>query len=164
MNTLPSQFTLLKQKKTVLLISKQNCVVMKKLRRQGGIKMVVQSCITNITDSREANKGTLIEMAVGLVLVAALVQSQCITQFDDLTPPNYVDLQHVLPFSIRLFKELLPYSGNFLMSPYSIWNTLVMTYFGTNGETQVQMEKVLQLTNKMDTLALYKSLSQHIQL
>ncbi|XP_037791137.1 leukocyte elastase inhibitor-like [Penaeus monodon] len=104
-----------------------------------------------------------------LLLVAALlglavrVSPQCISQFDDMIPPNFADLSYILPFSLRLFKELVPHSGNFLISPYSIWNALVMAYLGTNGETKTQMEKVLQLSNKVETLALYRSLSQHIK-
>ncbi|XP_047489443.1 plasminogen activator inhibitor 2-like [Penaeus chinensis] len=104
-----------------------------------------------------------------LLLVAALfglavrVCPQCISQFDDMIPPNFADLSYILPFSLRLFKELVPHSGNFLISPYSIWNALVMAYLGTNGETKTQMEKVLQLSNKVEALALYRSFSQHIK-
>ncbi|XP_042870167.1 leukocyte elastase inhibitor A-like [Penaeus japonicus] len=105
-------------------------------------------------------------MRVALVLVASLatllagVSPQCISQNDDMTPFPRPDLGHVTPFSVDLFKEVLPSTGNFVFSPYSVWSALVLAYFGSGGNTQAQLEQVLLLTNKEETLALYKSIDQ----
>ncbi|XP_047489070.1 leukocyte elastase inhibitor-like [Penaeus chinensis] len=88
------------------------------------------------------------------------VSSQCLSQDDDLPPPPRPGLSHVTPFSLGLFREVLPPSGNFLFSPFSIWSALVLAYFGSRGDTKTQTEQVLRLTTKEDTLALYRALEQ----
>lgn len=105
-------------------------------------------------------------MTMALVLVVSLatlfvgVSPQCISHNDEMTPFPRPDLGHVTPFSVDLFKEVLPSTGNFIFSPYSVWSALVLAYFGSGGNTQAQLEQVLQLTNKEETLALYKSIDQ----
>lgn len=103
---------------------------------------------------------------MALVLVVSLatlfvgVSPQCISTNDEMTPFPRPDLGHITPFSVDLFKEVLPSTGNFFFSPYSVWSALVLAYFGSGGNTQAQLEQVLQLTNKEETLALYKSIDQ----
>ncbi|XP_047489434.1 leukocyte elastase inhibitor-like [Penaeus chinensis] len=105
-------------------------------------------------------------MKMALVLVVSLatlfvgVSPQCISTNDEMTPFPRPDLGHITPFSVDLFKEVLPSTGNFIFSPYSVWSALVLAYFGSGGNTQAQLEQVLQLTNKEETLALYKSIDQ----
>ncbi|XP_037790777.1 leukocyte elastase inhibitor-like [Penaeus monodon] len=99
-----------------------------------------------------------------VLLVSALglwagVASQCLSRNDNQVPPSQPDLNHILPFSIGLFKEVVSSSGNFFFSPYSIWTALVLTYFGAETRTKTQMEQVLQLTNKEETFALYRALN-----
>ncbi|XP_063592660.1 leukocyte elastase inhibitor-like isoform X1 [Penaeus indicus] len=100
-----------------------------------------------------------------VLLVSALglwagVASQCLSRNDNQVPPSQPDLDHILPFSVGLFKEVVSSAGNFFFSPYSIWTALVLTYFGAETNTRAQMEQVLQLTNKEDTLALYRALNE----
>ncbi|XP_042870168.1 leukocyte elastase inhibitor-like [Penaeus japonicus] len=102
--------------------------------------------------------------AAGILVLSALtlaggVGPQCISRNDDTSPPPRPDLGHITPFSVTLFKEVLPSTGNFVFSPYSVWSALVLAYFGSGGNTQAQLEQVLQLTNKADTLALYRAVT-----
>ncbi|XP_037791238.1 leukocyte elastase inhibitor A-like [Penaeus monodon] len=90
----------------------------------------------------------------------AQVSSQCLSEDDDLPPTPRPTLSQVTPFSLGLFREVLPPSGNFLFSPFSVWSALVLAYFGSRGDTKTQMERVLRLTTKEDTLALYRALTQ----
>ncbi|XP_042857105.1 leukocyte elastase inhibitor-like [Penaeus japonicus] len=99
-------------------------------------------------------------LATVLAISAGLVNAQCISKDDSLIPPPRTSLSHVTPFSISLFKEVLPPSDNFFFSPYSIWTALVYAYFGSNGSTKTQLERVLQLGNREETLALHKSVDQ----
>ncbi|XP_042888845.1 leukocyte elastase inhibitor-like [Penaeus japonicus] len=99
-------------------------------------------------------------LATVLAISAGLVNAQCISKDDFLIPPPRTSLSHITPFSISLFKEVLPPSDNFFLSPYSIWAALVYAYFGSNGNTKTQLERVLQLGSREETLALYKSVDQ----
>ncbi|XP_063592956.1 leukocyte elastase inhibitor-like [Penaeus indicus] len=99
-------------------------------------------------------------LATALSLSFGLVSPQCISKDDSLIPPPRTYLGHIAPFSVGLLKEVLPASGNFFFSPYSIWTALVLAYFGSNGNTKTQLERVLQLGNREGALALYKSVDQ----
>ncbi|XP_063592566.1 leukocyte elastase inhibitor-like [Penaeus indicus] len=88
------------------------------------------------------------------------VRSQCLSEEDDLPPPPRPSLSQLTPFSLDLFREVVPPSGNFLFSPFSVWSALVLAYLGSRGDTKTQMERVLRLTTKDDTLALYRALGQ----
>ncbi|ROT62953.1 putative serine proteinase inhibitor, partial [Penaeus vannamei] len=99
-------------------------------------------------------------LITALALSFGLVRSQCISKDDSLIPPPIPYLGHVAPFSVGLLKEVLPASGNFFFSPYSIWTALTLAYFGSNGCTKTQLERVLQLGNREGALALYKSIDQ----
>nr|XP_027237480.1 leukocyte elastase inhibitor-like [Penaeus vannamei] len=59
----------------------------------------------------------------------------------------------------RCFKALPP-SGNFFISPFSVWSALVLAYFGSRGNTKAELEQVLRLTNREDTLALFRALER----
>ncbi|XP_042213893.1 leukocyte elastase inhibitor-like [Homarus americanus] len=101
--------------------------------------------------------------AVLLLTLVGVVSPQCITPNDTQPPPLHPDLGHILPFSLDLFKELyVPGSatGNFFFSPFSIWNALVLAYFGSAGRTQEQLQRVLNLKNPADTLATYKAVDR----
>ncbi|XP_042888840.1 leukocyte elastase inhibitor-like [Penaeus japonicus] len=99
-------------------------------------------------------------LATVLAISAGLVNAQCIFKDDFLIPPPRTSLSHITPFSISLFKEVLPPSDNFFLSPYSIWAALVYAYFGSNGNTKTQLERVLRLGSREETLALHKSVDQ----
>nr|XP_027230236.1 leukocyte elastase inhibitor-like [Penaeus vannamei] len=64
------------------------------------------------------------------------------------------------PFGLDLLQKALPPSGNFFISPFSIWSALVLAYFGSRGKTKAELEQVLRLTNKEDTLALFRALER----
>lgn len=103
--------------------------------------------------------------ATGVLLLSLLTLAgggspQCISKNDEMSPPPRPDLGHIAPFSVALFSEILPSKGNFVFSPYSVWTALVLAYFGSGGNTQTQLEQVLQLTNKADTLALYRAVTE----
>ncbi|XP_047489953.1 leukocyte elastase inhibitor A-like [Penaeus chinensis] len=99
-------------------------------------------------------------LATALSLSFGLVSPQCISEDDSIIPPPRSYLGHIAPFSLGLLKEVLPASGNFFFSPYSIWTALTLAYFGSNGSTKTQLERVLQLGNREGALALYKSVDQ----
>nr|XP_027230259.1 serine protease inhibitor 88Ea-like [Penaeus vannamei] len=60
---------------------------------------------------------------------------------------------------VELVKALPP-SGNFFISPFSVWSALVLAYFGSRGKTKAELEQVLRLTNREDTLALFRALER----
>nr|XP_027214275.1 leukocyte elastase inhibitor-like [Penaeus vannamei] len=95
-----------------------------------------------------------------LPILLTRVSSQCLSEDDALAPPPHPSLSQVAPFSLDLFGKVLPPSGNFLFSPFSVWSALVLAYFGSRGDTKAQMERVLRLPAKEETLALYKALRQ----
>ncbi|XP_037790779.1 LOW QUALITY PROTEIN: leukocyte elastase inhibitor A-like [Penaeus monodon] len=103
-------------------------------------------------------------LATALSLSFGLVSPQCISKDDSLVPPPRTYLGHIAPFSVGLLKEVLPASGNFFFSPYSIWTALTLAYFGSNGSTKTQLERVLQLGNREGALALYKSVDNRYRL
>ncbi|ROT84692.1 putative serine proteinase inhibitor [Penaeus vannamei] len=64
------------------------------------------------------------------------------------------------PLQPRLTQKALPPSGNFFISPFSVWSALVLAYFGSRGNTKAELEQVLRLTNREDTLALFRALER----
>lgn len=97
-----------------------------------------------------------------LVLVLVNVATpQCISSNDYQLPPSELDLGHITPFGLDLLKQFYPAgtTKNFFFSPYSIWNALVLAYFGSGGNTQRELEAALRLSNKADTLALYRAIT-----
>ncbi|KAK8739425.1 hypothetical protein OTU49_003631, partial [Cherax quadricarinatus] len=100
--------------------------------------------------------------AVFFMVLASVVSPQCISNNDRLSLPLTPDLEHITPFSLDLLKELYPptATGNFFFSPYSIWNALVLAYFGSAGQTRQQLQDVLRLSDPSNTLATYKALDR----
>lgn len=98
--------------------------------------------------------------AVLLPLCSSLRNSQCFYEEDDQTKPISNDLSGITDFGLTLFKELFPYKEdrNFFFSPYSIWSALTLTYFGSKGETEHQLQGALGVTNKIETLKQWRSL------
>nr|XP_053651165.1 leukocyte elastase inhibitor-like [Cherax quadricarinatus] len=100
--------------------------------------------------------------AVFLVALVSVASPQCISNNDKLSLPLTPDLEHIIPFSLDLLKEFNPPTtkGNFFFSPYSIWNALVLAYFGSAGQTRQQLQDVLRLSDPSNTLATYKALER----
>lgn len=98
------------------------------------------------------------------VLLASCVMhfaaSQCFSDNDDTSKPKSTDLSGITDFGLTLFKELFPYkeSKNFFFSPYSIWSALTLSYFGSKGNTELQLRKALGVTDKVDTLKQWRAL------
>nr|XP_053631770.1 leukocyte elastase inhibitor-like [Cherax quadricarinatus] len=99
---------------------------------------------------------------VVLVALVSLASPQCISDNDKLSLPLTPDLEHITPFSLDLLKKFNPPTakGNFFFSPYSIWNALVLAYFGSAGQTRQQLQNVLRLSGPSNTLATYKALER----
>ncbi|XP_069179921.1 serine protease inhibitor 88Ea [Procambarus clarkii] len=104
-------------------------------------------------------------MQGGVVLVVlALVagaRPQCLSENDNLDIPASSDLSPITDFGLELFKGLFPYNSttrNFFFSPYSVWNALTLAYFGSGGETQLQLEEALRVTDKVTTLKNWRAL------
>ncbi|XP_069990383.1 leukocyte elastase inhibitor [Penaeus vannamei] len=85
---------------------------------------------------------------------------QCLSSSDTSPPPRLQILKKTTPFSLDLLKKALPPTGNFFISPFSVWSALVLAYFGSRGNTKAELEQVLRLTNKEDTLALFRALER----
>ncbi|XP_042888841.1 leukocyte elastase inhibitor A-like [Penaeus japonicus] len=101
--------------------------------------------------------------ALSILALMAQVHAQCISENDMYVLEAQPNLTSATPFSTLLFKEVLPSSGNFFFSPFSIWMALVLSYFGSRGKTEAQLEAVLALDAKVDALAMYKALTQLYQ-
>ncbi|ROT64348.1 putative serine proteinase inhibitor [Penaeus vannamei] len=65
-----------------------------------------------------------------------------------LAAPRLPILKKTTPFSLDLLKKALPPTGNFFISPFSVWSALVLAYFGSRGNTKAELEQVLRLTNR----------------
>nr|XP_027230235.1 leukocyte elastase inhibitor A-like [Penaeus vannamei] len=83
---------------------------------------------------------------------------QCLSS-DTSPPPRLPILKQSTPF-LDLLQKALPPSGNFFISPFSVWSALVLAYFGSRGKTKAELEQVLRLTNREDTLALFRALER----
>ncbi|XP_037790831.1 serine protease inhibitor 88Ea-like [Penaeus monodon] len=97
--------------------------------------------------------------AVALLAVTS-VRPQCFSEEDDLSIPPSNDLSGIADFGLELFKEIFPYntSSNFFFSPYSVWNALTLAYFGSSGNTQAELERVLRVEDKVTTLKNWRTL------
>ncbi|XP_069170361.1 leukocyte elastase inhibitor-like [Procambarus clarkii] len=100
--------------------------------------------------------------ALLVVTLVSVVRPQCVSDNDHLPLPPTPDLAHITPFSLDLFKQFNPPNtpGNFFFSPYSIWNALVLAYFGSGGRTRQQLQETLHLRDSALTLATYKALDR----
>ncbi|XP_064083418.1 leukocyte elastase inhibitor-like [Macrobrachium nipponense] len=61
------------------------------------------------------------------------------------------ELSGITDFGLDVYRRLSADFGarNLVYSPYSLWNALVLTYFGTQGATQKQMEAALRVRDKV---------------
>nr|XP_027230261.1 leukocyte elastase inhibitor B-like [Penaeus vannamei] len=87
------------------------------------------------------------------------VRCQCLSS-SDTSPPPRSRFSSSRPPSLDLLQKALPPSGNFFISPFSVWSALVLAYFGSRGKTKAELEQVLRLTNREDTLALFRALER----
>nr|XP_045596858.1 serpin B6-like [Procambarus clarkii] len=71
-----------------------------------------------------------------------------------------VNLSSIYDFSFDLYRQLSPKgrAENILFSPYSIWAALAMAYFGSEGDTKIQLKAALRVTDKISTLKLWRKL------
>ncbi|KAB7496392.1 Glia-derived nexin [Armadillidium nasatum] len=106
------------------------------------------------------NNATFFVLVAYLFSFLSLSHSQCLTDNDDLTTAVDTNLQSIQEFNLELFRRVFPKdpTKNFVFSPYSVWNALVLAYFGSAGKTQLQFEKVLRLHDKTSTLRKWRQL------
>lgn len=100
-------------------------------------------------------------LSVALVVFAPTARGQCLTENDDNnTDEVSTDLKGITDFGLNLFREVFPYnvSRNFFFSPYSVWNALSLAYFGAEGDTLLQLQKVLGHADKVSAMKKWKHL------
>ncbi|XP_047489317.1 leukocyte elastase inhibitor-like isoform X2 [Penaeus chinensis] len=97
---------------------------------------------------------------LSVLAFSAQTDAQCITENDLYVPKTPPNLNSVTPFSTRLLKDVLPSSENFFFSPFSVWMALVLTYFGSKGNTEKQLQTVLAVSDKTEALGTYRSLTR----
>lgn len=90
--------------------------------------------------------------AVVLLLSPGKSFQQCFTT--NASSPGIVseaELSGITDFGLDVYRHLFSDFGarNLVYSPYSLWNVLVLTYFGTQGTTQAQMEAALRIRDKV---------------
>lgn len=102
---------------------------------------------------------TMFRVAVAILLLHGAA-SQCFSKDDDLSQQTSNDMSGITDFGLTLFKELFPYKEdrNFFFSPYSIWSSLTLSYFGSKGETELQLQRALGVSDKIETLKKWRSL------
>ncbi|XP_063592567.1 leukocyte elastase inhibitor A-like [Penaeus indicus] len=100
-----------------------------------------------------------VAVVLSVLAISAQTDAQCITENDLYVPNTPPNLNSVTPFSTRLFQEVLPSSENFFFSPFSVWMALVLTYFGSKGNTEKQLQTVLAVSDKTEALGTYRSLT-----
>ena len=93
--------------------------------------------------------------------VLALLHAQCISENDHFSVDNgSTNISGITGFGLELFKEVFPYntSTNFFFSPYSIWSALTLAYFGSSGNTEAELSKVLYHEDKVSAIALWRTI------
>ncbi|XP_068212341.1 serine protease inhibitor 88Ea-like [Palaemon carinicauda] len=97
---------------------------------------------------------------IALLCAASSVRPQCFSEDDDLSIVPSNNLSSITDFGLDLFRTVFPYNStnNFFFSPYSIWNALTLAYFGSGGNTQAELERVLRVDDKVQTLKNWRSL------
>ncbi|XP_068212756.1 serine protease inhibitor 88Ea-like [Palaemon carinicauda] len=91
--------------------------------------------------------------------------SQCFSKNDRVSMPTSAEFSSVTDFALDVHKELFPFnaSGNYVVSPHALWKSLALAYFGSSGNTQVQLEDVLGATDKISTLKIWSYLNRLYQ-
>ena len=103
----------------------------------------------------------LVPLIGALLVIANTINGQCLTDNDnDPKLTGSTDLSGITGFGLELFREIFPYnqSKNFFFSPYSIWNALSLAYFGSRGQTELELQKVLRVTDKISALRSWRKL------
>jgi len=73
--------------------------------------------------------------------------------------PGNTDLSGTAEFSLELFKTLFKTKAdrNIFFSPYSIWSAFMLAYFGSAGNTEAQLRKVLRVPGKAQALSNWRA-------
>ncbi|MCL4139700.1 UNVERIFIED_CONTAM: hypothetical protein GTU68_013279 [Idotea baltica] len=106
-------------------------------------------------------KSLVLALSVALLIFSPSALGQCLSDNDEAANEEVsTDLSGITDFSLDLFREIFPYnvSRNFFFSPYSIWNALTLAYFGSEGHTMMQLQKVLRTTDKVTAMRQWKQL------
>ncbi|CAL4063086.1 unnamed protein product, partial [Meganyctiphanes norvegica] len=95
-----------------------------------------------------------------LLALVAIVRPQCLSEDDTKFPDPSSDLTGITEFGLDLFKELFDHTtpSNFFFSPYSVWNALILAYFGSQGTTETQLARALYVPDKVSTLNNWRKL------
>lgn len=112
-------------------------------------------------------KWLALTMAMVVIAPPALyVQSQCFTDDDRFNIVLDTDLSGITDFGLDLLRELVPDGSqeNVFFSPYSIWSALALAFFGSSGNTEVELQSALRVSSKIGTLRLWKALEITYQL
>ncbi|XP_047489692.1 leukocyte elastase inhibitor-like isoform X2 [Penaeus chinensis] len=95
----------------------------------------------------------VLALRVGL----SVVHPQCISSNDSFPSPTSIDLNAFIGFNMKLFAEVLPEIGNFVFSPYTVWRSLLLVYFGAEGKTLRELEWAMPFFDKAEDLAIFKA-------
>ncbi|XP_037791087.1 serine protease inhibitor-like [Penaeus monodon] len=95
----------------------------------------------------------VLALEVGL----SVVHPQCISGNDSFPSPTSPNLEIFIGFNMKLFAEVLPQQGNFVFSPYTVWRSLLLAYFGSQGKTLKELAWALPAYDKTETLAIFKA-------
>ncbi|XP_027213216.2 ipis-1 [Penaeus vannamei] len=104
-------------------------------------------------------------LALALTLVTTTptsVTAQCFSQNDRVITPSSSELSQLTRFAVALYKDMLARNttGNYLVSPYSVWKALTLAYFGSSGNTQAELEGVLGAEDKISSLKVWSHLDR----
>ncbi|XP_063592534.1 serine protease inhibitor 88Ea-like [Penaeus indicus] len=90
------------------------------------------------------------------------VTAQCFSQNDRVVTPSSSELSQLTRFAVALYKDMLARNttGNYLVSPYSVWKALTLAYFGSSGNTQAELEGVLGTEDKISSLKVWSHLDR----
>lgn len=103
-----------------------------------------------------------ITLATLTTVLIAGVSSQCFSKNDKVAVPSGAEFSSVTQFAIDLHKELFPFNGtgNYVISPYALWKSLSLAYFGSSGNTQHELEEVLGVSDKIAGLKVWSYLDR----
>ncbi|XP_069946105.1 leukocyte elastase inhibitor [Cherax quadricarinatus] len=103
--------------------------------------------------------------SVALVTIAVATTgktsvSNCFTEKRRISGGFQTDLSGINGFGFDLYRQFSFKNTveNVFFSPYSIWASLALSYFGSAGNTKTQLEAKLGLTDKTSTLKLWRAL------
>ena len=100
------------------------------------------------------------EPPAGVELIRAEVGREQPAEVEEETAASLVEGSNA--FAFDLYQELAPAGGNLIFSPYSISQAFSMVYGGAQGETAMQMARVLRLLPPETQHQAFNALDQHI--